>query len=51
MLHDIHQEDDLPVGELGTQDRRFDTLRVKYITLDSVKSIMFTKLEFSTSLR
>ena len=41
MIHDAGQEDDLHVS--------FYVVRVKYINLDSVKSLIFTKLESSMS--
>ena len=33
------------------QERHFDAVRVKYIYLDSVKSVIFTKLESNMSER
>ena len=50
MIHDAGQEDDLHVGKPGKQDRSLDMVRLKYINLDS-KSLIFTNLEFITSLR
>ena len=51
VIHDIGEEDDLCVGEPDKQDRSSDVVRVKYINLDSIKSVIFTKLESSTSKR
>ena len=33
------------------KDHSFDVVRVKYINLDSIKPVLFTKLESSTSQR
>ena len=51
MTHDIGQEGDLCIVELEEQDRKFDAVRVKYLNIDTIKSITFTKLESSTSQR
>ena len=51
MIHDIGQGDNLCVSELDEQDRSFDAVNIKCISLDSVKSIIFTKLESSISQR
>ena len=50
-VHEISQEDRSHIGKEGEQDRSFDAVRVKYINLDSMKSVIFTKLEPSTSQR
>ena len=50
MIHGVGHEDDLHVSEPDKQDKRFDAVRIKYINLDSVKSMLSTKLEFSRSL-
>ena len=44
-IHDIVQDDALHAAEQDKQERSFDAVRVKYINLDSIKSILFTKLE------
>ena len=49
MIHNVCQEDDLHVGKPNEQHRSFDGVRVKFINLDSEKSVIFTKLESSTS--
>ena len=51
MVQDISQDDDLHIEESNEQDRSFVAVRVKYINLDSVKSVIFTKLESSTNIR
>ena len=51
MIHDIGQDADSCIVEPEEQDRSFDVVRVKYIDLDSIKSIIFTDLEFSTDQR
>ena len=50
-IHEIGQENDLNAEEPSDQDRSYDAVRVKYINLDSLKSMIFTKLESSTSQR
>ena len=49
LIQDIGQEVDLHAEEPSKQEGNFGVLRVKYINHDSVKSIIFTKLESSTS--
>ena len=49
MIHDIGQDGYLQPGETGEQDRSFDVVRVKYIDLYNVKSVVFFKLESSMS--
>ena len=51
MVHNMSQDNDLQVEESEEKHRRFDVVRVKYIHLDIVKSIILTKLEPSTSHR
>ena len=51
MIHDIGQDGDSCVVEPEEQDRSFDVVRVKYIDLDSIKSIIFTDSESSTNQR
>ena len=47
VFHEIRQEDEShPVGQEG-QDRSFDMETVKYVNLDSMKLVIFTKLESS----
>ena len=41
IIHDVGQEDDLHIGEPDEQDRSFDSVRVKYINLDSIKSYIY----------
>ena len=50
-VHDISQEDESHTMEEEGQERHFDAVRVKYIYLDSVKSVIFTKLESNMSKR
>ena len=50
-IHDVDQEDIYHVDEQDGQDRSFDVVRVDYINLDSVKSVIFIKVESSTSQR
>ena len=45
MIHDVGQEDDLGVSESDKLDRSLNV--VTYINLDSIQSIIFTKLESS----
>ena len=35
--------------QLMIQDRSFDSIKLKYLNFDSIKYVMFTKLESSTS--
>ena len=51
MLNELHQEGETNLEVLKDQDWSLKAVRVKYITLKSVKSVLFTKLEFSTSQR
>ena len=51
MVHNISQDDDLHVEESNEEERNFDVARVKYINLDIVQSVIFAKLESSTSQR
>ena len=49
IIHTIDQSDCMHVDEQENQDRYFDVVRVKYINLDNVKSLIFTKLIYNTS--
>ena len=51
MPNKVHQKSETSLGMLADQDLSFDTVRVEYINLNSIKSILFTKLESSTSKR
>ena len=44
MIHNIGQEGDLHVAEPEEQKRSFDALRIKYINIDSVKSVIFIRI-------
>ena len=46
-IHNIGQEADCHVVGSKEQDRSIDAVRVKYINLDTIMSIIFTKLESS----
>ena len=46
-IHDIRQDGESQPVEQDQHDRSFDA--VKYLNYDSIKSIIFTKLESSTS--
>ena len=50
-INNIGQEGYMHVVEPGKQARSFDTVRVKYINPASIKMIIFTKLESSTTQR
>ena len=50
-LHDIGKADELHIDEQDEQDRSFDVVRVNYINLYSVMSVIFNKLESSTRQR
>ena len=50
-IHNIEQEGNLHVIEPGEQDKSFDVVRVKYINLDCIKSIIFTQEESGTGQR
>ena len=51
MLNKVHQEDETNQSMLEDQDWSSDMVRAKYINLDSIKSVLFTKLECTTSQR
>ena len=51
MILNIGQDDDLLINEPDEQDRSFDTVKIRYINLDSVKSISFVRLDSTTSQR
>ena len=48
-IHDVGQDDDLHIDEQEEQERSFDVVRLKYINLFGVKSIIFTKPDSITS--
>ena len=50
-MHAIAQDDSLYTDKQDKQDRNFVAVRIKYIQLDSIKSVMFTKLKSSASQR
>ena len=50
-IHNTDQNDDLSVDKQDKQVRSFDAVRVKYINMDSIKSVIFTKLESTTRQR
>ena len=45
------REGELQPVKSEDQDRSFDVVKVKYINLDSIRSVIFTKLESSISHR
>ena len=47
----MQQEGETSLGVLEDKNWRFDIVRVNYLNLDSIKSVLFTKLESSTSQR
>ena len=49
MLNEVQQEGETNPGVLEEYSWRFDMIRVKYVNLNSIKSVSFTKLESSTS--
>ena len=49
MIHNAGKDDDLHVGKHDEQNRSIDALKVNILNLDSVQSIIFTKIESSTS--
>ena len=50
-VHEICQEEESHTMGKEEQDRSFDVVRVKYINLDGVKSVIFTELKSATSQR
>ena len=50
-IHDIGQENDISIDEPDEQDSSFDVVRINYINLYSIRCVIFTKLESSTSQR
>ena len=51
MLNEVHQEGKTIPQVPEDQDQSIDMIRLKYIYLESVKSVLFTKLESRTSQR
>ena len=51
MICDVDKEGSLHTGEPSKQDRNSDAVGVKYINLNSVKFVIFTQLESTTSQR
>ena len=49
VVDEVHQEDEISLTKQEQFDQRFDVVWVKYIYLDSIKSVILTKLESSTS--
>ena len=49
--NEIGQEGNLCIVEPEEQDRGFDVVGVKYINLDSIKFVIFTKLDSSMGQR
>ena len=47
----VHEEGETSPQVPEDQDWSFDVAQVNYINLDNVKSVLFTKLESSTSQR
>ena len=50
-FHDFGQKDGLHTREPSEQDQSFDLVRVKYINLDTVKGMIFTKIESTKNQR
>ena len=51
ILNEVHQEDETSLQVPEDQVQSFDVVWVKYINLDSIKFVLFTKLQSSTSQR
>ena len=51
MLDEVHQGSKTSLETPEEHDQSFDAVRVKYINLDCIKSVLLTKLESSTSQR
>ena len=47
----MHQEGETSLEILEEHNQSLDTVRVKHINLDSIKSVLFTKIESSTNQR
>ena len=48
-IHDIRQDQEAQPVQSELCDRRFDLVKIKYHKFDSVKFMIFTKLESGTS--
>ena len=48
-FHEVRQDKESHTLEQDQQDRSFDSLIIKFIKFEDVKSILFNKLESSTS--
>ena len=51
IIHSTGQENSMHVSEPDEQDGNFGVVRVKYINLNGIRSVIFTKLESSMSQR
>ena len=51
MLNEVYQEGETRPGMPEDHDWSFDLVRVKYANLNSIKSVLFTKLESGTHQR
>ena len=51
MLKEVHQKGETSLVMQEEHDQSFDAARIKYINLNSIKSVLFTKLESSTGQR
>ena len=51
LLNEVCQEDETNLRMSEDHDPSFDTIKIKYVTLNSIISVLFTKLESSTSQR
>ena len=50
-IHNVRQDHEPPSMKRDHQDKSFDLVKIKYLNLDNLKSVIFTKLESSTSQR
>ena len=50
-LHKVHHESETNMQVPEDQDKSFGAARIKYINLDTVQSVLFTKIEYSTGQR
>ena len=50
-IHDIKQDDEPQLMKQDQQERSFDSVEIRYLNFDNIKSVIFTKLESSTSQR
>ena len=51
MMNKLHHEGETSQGMTEEHDWSFDAVRIKYINLDNIKSVLFTELQSSTSQR